>query len=222
MQKSIDRVQQVNIQEGWSGTPEESGEAEIEISDQQETTPAEIMGDQGTVDDYPLGDQTVITGSFDYEQTTRLGTKQATGSFQIRTGSSLFIIRQETGQADFASITKALDQRLDGSLEVHEKLLPSREGLWKFIDSAHSRLELEVLMPYGQVKTLSEVQEEDNLSYANLMGQYPVEKATLIFRTGDERRTEVRYQQNSLSISADDYKDYESVIEMFERDVIMS
>lgn len=220
MQKSIDRVQQVDIQEGWSGTPKESGEAEIVISDQRETTPAEIMGDEGTVSGYPLGDQTVIIGSFDYEQTTRLGTKKATGSFQIRTGSSLFIIRQETGQADFMSITKALDRRLDGNLEVHEKLLPSREGLWKFIDAADSRLELEVLMPYGEVKTLFEVQEEDNIPYTDLMGQYPVEKATLIFKTRDDRRTEVRYQQNSLSISADDDKDYEFMIELFERDVI--
>lgn len=220
MQKTIDRVQQVDIKEGWSGTPEESGETEIAISNQRKTTPAEIMGDERTAPGYPLGDQTIITGSFDYEHTTRLGTKKATGSFQIRTESSLFIIRQETGQADFTSITKALDRRLDGSLKVHEKLLPSRKGLWKFIDTADNRLELEVLMPYGEVKTLSEVQEEDNIPYTDLMGQYPVEKAALIFNTGDSRRAEVRYQQNSLSISADSDKDYEFVIELFERDVI--
>lgn len=208
---SVDSVRQVEILDPSERTVDATDT--IEISEEVR----EI--DEILVDDYPYPDQEIIQGEYHYEK-EQWGISRATGTYQIRQGSGLIAVRQETGPVDIDKVYDALDDALDGKASIHKDLLPSQEGIWRFIDQADSQIELSVFMPYGESKTLSEIRAEDNMRYEDIYGDYPINKAILAFELPSGKSTEVTYQGNTLSISSNDDEAYEFVLQRLERDAV--
>lgn len=208
---SVDSVRQVDILD-----PSERIVDTTDIMQVEET----VGGvEEVLVENYPFPDQEVIRGEYHYEK-SRWGTSEATGTYQIRQGSGLIAVHRETGPVDLDKICDALDEVLDGRASIHKDLLPSRQGLWQFIDNAESRVELQLLMPYGETKSLSQIREEDNMGYDDLYGDYPIEEAIVVFELPSGGHAEVTYKGNTLSVSSNDSDAYEFVLQRFERDAV--
>lgn len=213
MPRTVDSVRQVTIDEHWGDLSPESETEQLRLSPPDPST-VEVM-----VDDYSFPDQTIFEGNFRYER-GRVGTDVATGTYQIRSGSGLLILRKESGRIHPDDVATAISDEVDGDIEIHDSIILNREGLWRFIDSADTKMEIEVLTPIGEVRGLDELQEEEELSYEDVFGDYPVNHARIFFSPNDGESIEVVYANDTLSIGSSSDDAHEYVIQLFERDVI--
>jgi hypothetical protein len=213
MPRTVDSVRQVTIDEHWGDLSPESETEQLRLAPPDPST-VEVM-----VDDYPFPDQTIFEGNFRYER-GRVGTDVATGTYQIRSGSGLLILRKESGRIHPDDVATAISDEVDGDIEIHDSIILNREGLWIFIDSADTKMEIEVLTPIGEVRGLDELQEEEELSYEDVFGDYPVNHARIFFSPNDGESIEVVYANDTLSIGSSSDNAHEYVIQLFERDVI--
>lgn len=213
MPRTVDSVRQVTIGEHWGDLSPESETEQLSLAPPDSST-VEVM-----IDEYPFSDQTIFEGDFRYER-GRVGTDVAMGTYQIRSGSGLLILRKESGNIHPDDVANAVSDEVDGDIEIHDSIILNREGLWRFIDSADTRMGIEVLTPIGEVRGLDELQEEEDLSYEDVFGDYPVNHARIFFPTNDEKSIEVVYANETLSIGSSSDDAHEYVIQLFERDVI--
>lgn len=213
---TVDNVKEVDIREPWQG-PLSAEDESLHLSTLETTsvTPQ--------IEDYPFPDQSIFRGNFSYEEHSVFGVDRAEGTFQIRTGSGIFILRKESGHANTDKILEAFNGAVNGQFEIHDTNILSRSGLWRFIQSAEGPVDVTVLHPTGDEKTLNELREEEDedLSIADLANrEYPIVSAEVIFRPGEEGSVHVQYNRSSLSISAPSEEAHEYFVQKFERDVI--
>jgi hypothetical protein len=213
---TVDSVKEVEVKESWQGPP--SAENEPLCLYSVETIPVEPQ-----VDGYPFSDQSIFKGDFSYKKKTVLGVDKAKGTFQIRMGSGIFILRKESGSANTNKLLEAFNNAVNGQFEIHDTNILSRPGLWRFIQSAEGPVDVTVLHPTGDEKTLDELREEgeENLTITDLADrEYPIVSADVIFRPSKEESVHVQYDRSSLSISAPTEDAHEYFVQKFERDVI--
>jgi hypothetical protein len=213
---TVDNVKEVDIKEPWQGPPSAEDESlRLSSIETASVTPQ--------IEDYPFTNQSIFRGDFSYEEHSVFGVDRAEGTFQIRTGSRIFILRKESGQANTDKILEAFNNAVNEQFEIHDTNILSRFGLWRFIQSAEGPVDLTVLHPTGEEKTLNELREEEgeDLSVADLADrEYPIISAELIFRSNDEVSVHIQYDRSSLSISAPSEEAHEYFVQKFERDVI--
>jgi hypothetical protein len=214
MPRTVDSVRQVTVDDYWRGLSPESETDQLTLSAPEEST-VEIR-----VENYPYDEPLVFKGNFRYER-GRVGTDTARGTYQIRSHSGLLVIRKESGSIHPDDVTDAISNAVNGDIEIHDTIILNREGLWSFVDSANKRMEIEVLTPMGEVRSLSELQEEEGLEYENVSYSYPIESARVFFKPPNtDVSIEVEYANDTLSVGAADDEAHEYVIQLFERDVI--
>lgn len=213
---TVDNVKEVDIEQPWQGPPSAEGES-------LRLTSLERMSVTPQIEDYPFPDQSIYRGRFSYEEHSVFGVDRAEGTFQIRIGSGIFILRKEGGQANTNKVMSAFNEAADGRFEIHDTNILSRPGLWRFIQSADEPVDVAVLHPTGSEVTLEELREKEgeDLTISDLADrEYPIVSADLIFRPNDGGSVHVRYDRASLSISAPDEEAHEYFVQKFEREVI--
>jgi len=213
---TVDNVKEVDIREPWQGPP--SAEDESLRLSSLETTSVTPQ-----IEDYPFTDQSIFKGEFSYEEHSVFGVDKAEGTFQIRTGSGIFILRKESGQANTEKILESFNDAVNGQFEIHDTNILSRSGLWRFIQSAEGSVDVTVLHPTGEEKTLGELREEEGeeLTISDLADrEYPIVSADVVFRPGEAESVHVRYDRSSFSITAPTEEAHEYFVQKFERDVI--
>lgn len=213
---TVDNVKEVEIKEPWKGPPSAEDES-LRLSS------LEITSIIPQVEQYPFADQSIYRGDFSYEERSVFGVDKAKGTFQVRVGSGLFILRKESGQADTDKIVSTFNQAVDGQFEIHDTNILSRAGLWRFIKSADRPISITILHPTGDEKTIQDLRDEEDeeLTISEIADrEYPIVAADLIFGSDKEGTVYVRYDRSSLSISAPDEESHEYFVQKFERDVI--
>ena len=216
MPRTVDSVRQVSVGDIWGDESPGSETEEFTLSS-SEKHDVEVM-----VRNYPFKGQTILEGDFRFERPARVGEGDvATGKYQIRPESGLFILRKESGRLDPNDVANALRDNIEGNLEIQDSVILSREGLWKFIDSADSKMALEVLTPFGETKSVEELIEEEGLKYENIKGAYPIKRARVFFTPPfSENSVEVTYTNETVSVGSERDDHHEYVIQLLERDVI--
>lgn len=214
MVRTVDSVRQVTVQDYWEDFSPESLTEQLTLS-APERIPVNVQ-----VDEFPYDEAFVFQGDFRYER-GRVGTDTATGTYQVRVHSGLLIIRKETGTIHPDDIMEAISEAVNGDIEVHDSIILNREGLWKFLDSADDRMNIEVLSPIGEVKSIQELNEEEELTYEDVKYKYPIKSARVFFCPSESTAPiEVEYANDTLSVGDADDEAHEYIIQLFERDVI--
>lgn len=213
---TVDNVKEVEIAEAWQSPPStEDGTLRLSSIERSTVVPQ--------IEGYPFPQQTIFKGRFTYEERSTLGIDRAEGSFQIRMDSGVFILRKEEGQANTNRIIAEFNETVNGQFEILETNILSREGLWRFIQSANNVVDITVLHPTGEEKTLVEIREKDggDMTIRDLADrEYPVVEAELIFSPEWTESVHVRYDRSSLSIMASSEEAHEYFVQKFERDVL--
>jgi len=213
---TVDNVKEVDIHEPWQGPPS-AEDGSLRLSSLER---ASVITQ---VEQYPFTEQSIYRGDFSYEERSVFGVDKAQGTFQVRVGSGLFILRKESGQADTDKIISAFNQAVNGQFEIHDTNILSRAGLWRFIKSADRPVSITILHPTGDEKTIQDLRDEENedLTISEIADrEYPIVSADLIFDSDEGGSVHVRYDRSSLSISAPDEESHEYFVQKFERDVI--
>lgn len=213
MPRTVDSVRQVTVEDYRGDLSPESETDQLRLSAPERST-VEVL-----VNDYPFPEQTIFKGSFQYER-GRVGTDSATGTYQIRSGSGLLILRKESGRIHPDDVVNAIGDEVNGDIKIHDSIISNREGLWRFIDSADTRMELEVLTPIGETRRLEELQDEEGLSYIDVYGDYPIQHARIFFTPDESESIEVVYANDTLSIGSSSDEAHEYILQLFEREVI--
>ncbi|WP_150123057.1 hypothetical protein [Haladaptatus sp. R4] len=174
-------------------------------------------------EEYPFEEPKKTEGKFKYEYSDQLGTETASGTFQLRHSSQLFVVRKESGTARLDRIVSVLNNSLDDALEsdvtIHNRFRPTREGIWTFIENATWRNYVEILTDLGEEKRVSEYCEETGKSFESIVGRYPILRAEFVLELPWNDSVDVVYDQGHLEISTDNIEDYEYVLQRFETDV---
>lgn len=216
MPRTVDSVRQVSL-----------GGVETDLSPEPESDRIELGSlneyrKEPIVDNYPFDEVLILEGSFEYRY-GRIGTDTAEGLYQIRPNSGLLVVRKERGNANLGDVVDAVSESIENGITVHERFLSGIEFFWNLIGSADEGMseDIEVRTPVGKVKSLRELKEEEGLTREDIKYDYPVESARLFFTPPHQDiSVELTYANDTISISATDDKEYEYVLQIFERDVL--
>lgn len=214
---TVDNVKEVEITESWQA-PASAEDERLQVFsiERSSVTPQ--------LDRYPFPNQPIVRGRFRYEERSQLGIDRANGTFQVRIQSGLFILRKETGQVNTNKIITEFNEIVNGEFEILDTNILSRAGLWRFIKSASEIVDITVLHPTGDEKTVDDLRDEEGggpLRVADIADrEYPVVSAELIFNPEWAESVHVRYDRSSLSIIASSDEAHEYFVQKFERDVL--
>ncbi|WP_162994064.1 hypothetical protein [Halalkalicoccus subterraneus] len=174
-------------------------------------------------DEYPYPEQSILEGTFKYEDESFLGIASASVAFQLRRGSRVLFVQKKSGSAKLRSIVSALDERLDHELgedvTVHDQFHPSREGIWSFIHSAEWVSSLTLRIQSEDV-SFTEYAESENISFEDIDGEYPIAFADLVFEAPWGDPVSVIYDHGHLEVATNSDELYEFILQRFETDVL--
>lgn len=171
------------------------------------------------VEDYPFSNQSIFFGEFEYSQEEHPFDPEVTrtvrGKFSYRTESGLFMLRSYTDNPSPSEIVRELNSELPRGIKINIGLNLSRSQIWRFIEFADKKLNIQVLFK-GETVEYEEVSENPS---ARRLKDHLVSKAKLIFEYQGER-IHVLYLGDSMSISGRSDKGREYVLQLFEKEVL--
>lgn len=171
-------------------------------------------------DSYAFPDQEIYRGKFKYVNESPLGDEEASGTFQFRTGSKLFVFRKRKGSAPIHRISRVFREAYAPDIRIHEDYKPSREAIWNFVEKASWRDDIYVLNDFGEEVSFAELAKQAGVPQKNLYGEYPLVSVELALTVPWGPSVTIRYDQGHLEVSSNDDDVYEYVLQRFERDVV--
>lgn len=216
MARTKDSVRAVDVYEVGDHKPSQDLQPNVEITNLTEE-PVTVLYEPS--EDYPYSDQKVIRGTFEYSKEGVLGTSSGKGSFQLRLGSGMFIVRMSAGSAQLDEIVDALDEGLDSLLdpviEVHSDLADSSDAIWEILKEA-TWVGTVVIRYRGERTPVSELREEKDISLETIIGEYPLIEADFILETPWGEAVNVVYDDGEVEIATDSDDTHEYVIQLLE------
>lgn len=216
MARTKDSVRAVDVYEAGEHQPSQNSQPYVEITDLTEE-PVTVLYEPSK--DYPYPDQRVTRGMFEYSKDGVLGTSSGKGSFQLRLGSGMFIVRMSAGSAQLDEIVNALDEELDNELgqviEVHSDLADSSDAIWEVLEKA-TWIGTVVIRYRGERTPVSELREEKGIPLETIMGEYPLIEADFILETPWGEPVNVVYDDGKVEIATESDDTHEYVLQLLE------
>jgi hypothetical protein len=178
---------------------------------------------ESVIDEYPFTYQSIITGDITYFEFSEFQDHddpwEVEASFQLRTGSKLFILRTRSDLPKPETVIQKLDSVLAPNYHIYHNLFSAPGGLWDFFDAADRILDVTVLVDGD------EIPYEEATGRTDDWGKHQIERGTAAFdHNGDS--AVVRYSRGSLSISQPRQSDEsqeqinEYIIQLLEKHVL--
>lgn len=216
MARTKDSVRAVDVYESDKHQPSQDSQPYVEITDLTEK-PVTVLYEPS--EDYPYPNQIVFRGTFEYSKEGVLGTSSGEGSFQLRLGSGMFVVRMSAGSAQLDEIVDVLDEELDNELgraiEVHSDLADSSDAIWEVLKKA-TWIGTVVIRYRGERTPVAELREEKEIDLESLMGEYPLIEADFILETPWGEAVNVVYDDGRLEIPTESDDTHEYVLQLLE------
>ncbi|QCJ47223.1 hypothetical protein [Haloprofundus sp. MHR1] len=169
--------------------------------------------------EYPYPEQIISRGTFEYTKEGILGTSSAEGSFQLRPGSGMFVVRMSAGSAQMDEIVDALDEKLDSELgrviEVHSGIADHSNAIWHLLEEAKWISSVAIRFR-GERTPLAELREEKNISMEDVEYEYPIIEADFILETPWGAPVNVIYEDGKIEVATDSDETHEYVLQLLE------
>lgn len=191
---------------------------------QLEISSVDITEVEPIVEDYPYVDQKILKAKFYYTITNPFDesiSRKYSGDLIYRGGSNILIVDTGSDTPSSSEIIHKLEQELPEKVKIYPGLYPTKQAIWDFIKEADRILKIEVLFQ----NELYEYDEIDAVDSSDIIGNYIVERADLVFEH-DEQEEIVTYADDSLHIHSEPSDSQtitdqiEHVIQIFEREVV--
>ena len=216
MARTRDSVRAVDVYDAGERRPSQGQQGNIEISDR---TDDEVDVLYEPPEEYPYPDQVISRGTFEYTKDGILGTSSASGSFQLRPGSEMFVVRMSAGSAQLGEVVDALDEKLDEELDiiidVHRDLADSSNAIWKLLDDA-TWIGSVVIRFRGQRKSLAELREERGIGLEDVAHESSLLEADFILETPWGDPVNVIYEEGKIEVATGDDTTHEYVLQLLE------
>jgi len=216
MARVRDSIRAVDVYESGAHQSSQNAQTHVEITDYGEESVTVRDTESG---EYPYDDQTVARGRFEYSKDGVLGRSTGKGSFQLRLGSRIFVVRIQSGSAPRDVIVEALAQELaeqrGGVIEVHNDLPDASDSMWGVLDRA-GWVGKVVIRFRGERKPVSELREETGVDLDALNSEYPLLGADFILETPWGEPVNVTYDDGRVGIHTDSDATYEYVLQLLE------
>lgn len=175
------------------------------------------------VEEYPFSGQQILEAQFEYKTVNPFDEsveRVYSGELTYRSESRIILVSTESDTPSSGEIVQKLEQILPDNVKIYPGLFPTRQAIWDFICEADEILEVEVfyndeLHPYDEI---------EELEPTDVIGEYIVERADVIFKRNNENIL-VTYTDDSLNIHSQEEKgriedNSEYITQIFEREVV--
>lgn len=191
---------------------------------QLEISSIDITEVEPIVEDYPYVDQKILKAKFSYTITNPFDesiSRKYSGELIYRGGSNILIVDSGADTPSSSEIIHKLEQKLPENTNIYPGLYPTKQAIWDFIKEADGILKIEVLFQ----NELYEYDEIDPVDSSDIIGNYIVERADLLFEHDGQEKI-VTYADDSLHIHSEPSDSQtttdqiEYIIQIFEREVV--
>ncbi|WP_147302000.1 hypothetical protein [Haloferax sp. Atlit-4N] len=208
-----------NLEKYWRPESSGFGTPRIHIDSINEKRP------EANCEKYPYEGQLVLYGDYTFTEEGRHGREITTeGSYEYRSGSGLFLIKNEQSKPTQREIISEINQIVgdDGKISPIKSI--QRHHLWNFFKSADEFNQVSLRTDEGK-KTVSDILMSGDIGESSTveshLENHLIESARVMFDPpSNVDPVVVKYNRGQLEIPDEPPEALEYVVQLFERDVI--